>query len=79
MLGENAVAPAGREAEHFCSMNFSLLGATDGSEVPMGKLSRFLACVFGAGLCLVVLGGAFEYKLLKQAQLHPPTAFRTTG
>jgi hypothetical protein len=45
----------------------------------MGKLSRFLTCVLGVGLCLVALGGAFEYKLLKQAQLHTPTAVRTTG
>jgi hypothetical protein len=46
----------------------------------MGKLSRFLICIFGAGFCLVALVGAFEYKLLKQAQVHAPTkAFRTTG
>jgi hypothetical protein len=45
----------------------------------MGKLSRFLICVFGAGLCLVALGAAFEYKLLKQAQLYKRTATRTTS
>jgi hypothetical protein len=46
----------------------------------MGKLSRFLMCVFGAGFCVVALGGAYEYKLLKQAQLHAPTkVVRTTG
>ena len=45
----------------------------------MGKLSRFLMCIFGSGLCLVAMLGAFEYKLLKQAQLHTPTAVRTTG
>jgi hypothetical protein len=45
----------------------------------MGKLSRFLTCVFGAGLCSVALLGAFEYKLLKQAQLRTPTAVRTNG
>ena len=46
----------------------------------MGKLSRFLMCVFGAGLCLVALVGAFEYKLLREAQKHAPTkAFLTAG
>jgi hypothetical protein len=49
-------------------------------EFPMSKLSRFLACTLGAGLCLVPLGGMFEYKLLKQAQLHSPTkAVQTIG
>jgi hypothetical protein len=38
----------------------------------MGKLSRFLTCIFGVGLCSVALLGAFEYKLLKEAQLHAP-------
>jgi hypothetical protein len=29
---------------------------------PTSKLSRFLACTLGTGLCLVALGGMFDYK-----------------
>jgi hypothetical protein len=66
---------------HSCSMNFTLFwGDSRSSEIPVGRLSRFLTCVFGAGLFSVALLGAFEYKLLNEAQVHPPTkAFRTAG
>ena len=50
------------------------------SEVPMGKLSCFLFGVFGTCLCLAVLWGSYEYKLLREAQLHAPTrSIRTMG
>jgi hypothetical protein len=38
----------------------------------MGRLSRFLLLVFGVGGCLVLLGGVYEYSLLKRIKTVAP-------
>jgi uncharacterized coiled-coil protein SlyX len=38
----------------------------------MRRLSRFLLLVFGVGGCLVLLGGVYEYSLLKRIKTVAP-------